>query len=187
MRRTLEGVSEMAQALTAERNSSPGKQRLYETDGNPGKGAAALANNIEGRITTIQTIDGRTKIDWDDLPTIKERVCQYVNACSKAGMVPSVEGMAVHGLGVSKRRLNAYIASHSNATTEFLECTKDLFADILMSASLGNRVNTVMAIFTLKNNHNFRDAVEVQAAPPSTATEFAPAELQRQIDALPDD
>lgn len=187
MRRTLENVTEMVQALTAERNSSPGKQRLYETDGNPTKGAAALASNIERRITTLETIDGRTKVNWDDLPTIKARVCQYMEACADAGTIPSVEGLAVHALGVSKRRLNMYVANHSNATSEYLICVKDLIADILMSASLGNRINTVMAIFTLKNNHSFRDTVEIQATPPTATAEFDPVELQRQLDALPDD
>ena len=187
MRRTLEGVSEMAQALTAERNSSPGKRRLYETDGNSGKGAAALSSNIAGRITTIETLDGRTKVNWDDLPTIKERVAGYVEACAEAGTIPSVEGLAVHALGVSKRRLNAYISNNSSTTAEYLTCVKDIFADILQSASLGNRVNVVAAIFTLKNSFGFRDSVEISATPPSTEADYAPEELLKQIDALPDD
>lgn len=189
MKRALESVEEMTQALAVERGNSSRKQLLYRNaDGNPGKNAQALANIVGGRISTIETIDGRTKIDWDDLPTIRARVCGYLEACAAGGTIPTVQGVAVHALGISKRRLNAYMTSHSGPTVEFLECVKDELADILVTASLGNRVNVVAAIFALKNNHAFRDTVELQAGPaPSIASEIDPAELQRQLEALPDD
>lgn len=186
MRRTLENVTEMAQALVAERDRSSGTQRLYKSD-NPGKNAAALASDIKERLAIVQTIDGRTKVDWNDLPTIQARVTQYMQACAQAGTFPSVQGMATHALGISRRRLNEYLAHNSNATTEYLECVKDVFADILMDSSLRNHGNVVMSIFVLKNNHNFRDNLEISAAPPSLSTSVDAAELQRQIDSLPDD
>lgn len=177
----------MKRVLEAEKAASPGKQRLYKSD-DPGKSAAALSSDIENRITMLQTVDGRTRVPWNDLETIKARVSMYFLACAESHTFPTVAGLANRGLGVSKRRLNEFLSHSNSESAEFLQVTKDVIADIMVNSALTNHCNSIMAIFELKNSSGYRDSLELQAtAPPPAAAELDPAELQRQLDALPDD
>lgn len=188
MKRELANVTQMKRVLEAEKAASPGKRRIYETDGSTSKSAQALQSDIEQRLTLIQTADGRSKLDWNDLPSIRARVAMYFQACAEAHTFPTVAGLANHGLGISKRRLNGYLARNTSPTAEYLELVKDNIADVIVNSALGNHCNSVMAIFELKNSAGYRDTVELQAGPaPSTATEFAPEELQKQLESLPYD
>ena len=187
MKKELQTIEGMKRTLAAEKTRNGYTRRLYHGEAAEDSKGELLAQSVDGQIAALQAVDGKNKVDWNNLEAVKARTFAYLTACAEADVYPSVMGLAVHGFGISRRRLNQYIATNRGPTAEFLQAVKDAIADVLVDASLHRRADVAQTIFQLKNHHEHRDTVELAAAPPSTATEFAPAELQRQIDALPDD
>lgn len=177
----------MTRALTAERNRNGYTKRLYRSENSGSDKGELLAQDIKGRIIALHTIDGRCKVNREDLEAVKRRTFAYLEACAAAEVYPSVMGLAVHGFGISRRRLNQYIAKNASPTVEFLESVKDAISDVLVNESLHNRANPIQVIFQLKNHYDHADRVELQATVPELSSSVAPEDLQRQIEALPDD
>lgn len=165
--RPVNDLPTMAQALVAEKERNSYSKKLYKTQSDAHKGDQLQAD-IANRIVALQETTNREKVDFANLSQVKERTYLYLEACKEASVFPSVMGLAVHGFGVSRQALNQYLLTHNNATTAFIELTKDVIADILTNASLYNNANTIASIFQLKNSHAFSDKVEIQAVAPRT-------------------
>lgn len=139
--RKLQNIEEMKRTLAAEKGHNGYTRRLYHgevADDNKGE---LLAQSVDGQITALQAVDGKCKVAWDNLEAVKSRTFCYLTACAQANVYPSVMGLAVHGFGISRRRLNQYIATNSGPTVEFLLAVKDAIADTLVDASLHRRVD----------------------------------------------
>ena len=165
--RPVNDLPTMTQALVAEKERNGYSKKLYKSQSDAHKGDQ-LQTDIANRIVALQETTGREKVDFANLEQVKERTYLYLEACREASVFPSVMGLAVHGFGVSRQALNQYLLKNNNATTDFIELTKDVIADILTNASLYNNANTIASIFQLKNSHAFSDKVEIQAVAPHT-------------------
>lgn len=178
MERALRPVDQMAAALSEEKGAK-GRKSLYKQQTDEHKGEQLQAD-IEAKITALKVSDTMPKIDWSNLEQVKQRTYDYFTACQQSGVYPSVMGLAGHGFGVSRQALNEYLRTHNNATTDFIERTKDVIADILTNASLYNNANAVQVIFQLKNHFGHSDTVQLQPVAPITDDQSYNAEEIRR-------
>ena len=148
--------------------------------------AANISADVAFQTKGLIAAAGKNRVDLNDLDDVKRRVISYMDACTEAAAIPSFIGLCTHGLGLSRAAVYKYLTAHSGtATAEFIELTRDTLADILCSAALRRDADNSTAIFILKNSHNFRDRLELEAVPPadplSPVTD--PAERRRRIEA----
>lgn len=111
-------------------------------------------------------------VDLDDYKAVMERSRDYFYGCANAAMPPTVNSYCCIALGLSVRRVNAYVASHNNATTEFILKVKDMIADQMVTASLKRSIDNVTTIFELKNHHGYADNLRIEASMPDTTPEI---------------
>ena len=123
------------------------------------------------------------KCSFDDFKAIQKRTENYVKECAVISKLPSVKGLC-GALGISTRTFYNWVNKHpQHPTTEYLEMTKDIFADLLEEAGLNNAVNNISSIFILKSQHQYQETsnISLQAVPysplgePKTITEIQAA------------
>ena len=189
--RPVNDVPTMTQALVTEKERNGYTKKLYKAQSDAHKGEL-LQDDISNRITALQETSQRDKVDFSNLAQVQERTFLYLEACRNAAVFPSVLGLATHGFGISRQALNQYLLSHNNATTDFIELTKDVIADLLSNASLYGNANPISVIFQLKNSHAFADRVEIQpVAPRADLQDYNLNDIQKRYivdaDTSPDD
>jgi len=109
------------------------------------------------------------RVDLNDLQAVRERTETYLQSCADSGTFPTVMGLSSLGFGVSRQWLNEYLRTHPNApAADFIERTKDLFADILSNAALSRTAAETMSIFILKNCAGFVDKLEIAPRTPES-------------------
>jgi hypothetical protein len=154
------------------------------------RGSSGLYHNStpekDRQITAIVTsgaerlIKRPDKCNIDDTKTVIKRTEAYVKECAQISKLPSVKGLC-GALGISSRTFYNWINNHpKHPTTEYLELTKDIFADLLEEAGLNNAVNNISSIFILKSQHQYQETsnISLQAVPyeplgePKTLTEI---------------
>ena len=178
--RPVNDLQTMTEALVAEKERNGYTKKLYKAQSDAHKGELLQAD-ISNRITALQETSQREKVDFGNLAQVQERTFLYLEACRNAAVFPSVLGLATHGFGISRQALNQYLLSHNNATTDFIELTKDVIADLLSNASLYGNANPISVIFQLKNSHAFSDKVEIQAVPPrNDSQDFDPEDIRKR-------
>lgn len=178
-------VAQMAEAMAARPNK---RVNNYKSQSDQHK-AEELSRNLANAIDGLKRTQERGSVDLYDFPEVQRRTVEYVEACQKAAVYPSVMGLAVYGFGCSVRWLNKFCAAHPDEpSAKFIEMAKCVFADTLVNASLYGNASDVQTIFQLKNWFDHVDRVElqpVQTKPlePSKTVE----EIAAEYDALPDD
>ena len=162
MSRSIKSVEEMTQTLTAERDRNSYSKKLYKAAADEHKGTTLQAD-IMSRVDALKEAGELQRVDLGNLEAVKQRTFDYFEACAKAGVFPSVMGLAVHGYGISRQALNQFLQRNTGSkTAEFISMAKDVMADILTNASLYNNANAVQVIFQLKNHFEHSDRVEIQ-------------------------
>lgn len=150
--------------------------------GNMELAAASIGADVAGKVTLLQAVTRRGKIDLHNVEVVRQITYQYMSQCSEAGAIPTVMGLA-GALGVSRQWLNEYMrANASSATAKFLEVTKEFFADSLTQAALAKHISESVSIFILKNTASMSDKMEIEAVPASAAAdEMDKEELFKRI------
>ena len=157
--RTIKPVKDMAETLAAEKKNH---KRMYKEMTDDHK-KQELSELIARHAVTLAHSHERGKVNLKNIEEVKARTLEYLEACSLASSYPSVMGLAVHGLGMSREALERYLRTHDNHVTDYIKMVKDTFADILTNSSLYNNANPVQVIFQLKNHFGHVDRLEVQA------------------------
>lgn len=197
--RAIQTVHEMSDNMINELSESEKKRRIYKVESKE-FAKAELATDITRAIATISDKD-RQRVDFTNPDDVRQRIVDYFTACGTAGVYPSVQGLAVHGFGISRQALNQWRtrSRKDTFTTDndtrrevegLIDCACDMMADILTNQSLHNNANPVQALFQLKNNHSFADKVEIQQVYENTDDELSPeamrARYKSMIDSLPE-
>lgn len=150
----------MAKALAVEKNKNGHRAKLYKEASDEHKGQE-ISLSIQNKATALKQAINAPKVDLSNTQEVQERTFVYLDACQMAQCFPSVMGLS-GAMGCSRQNLNRWLLSHpGHATTDFINMTKDVMADILTNASLCNNSNPVMTIFTLKNHFEHADRVEI--------------------------
>ncbi len=121
-----------------------------------------------------------------------ERICiSYVDACAKAGAIPSKIGLA-RALGMSRRTVDYFMERHpEHPTAQLLEIVFDAFSEALSTAALAGATNNIFSIFVSKALYKWKDTVSIEAVPPDpferrTAADIVAKWSKEQLDMLPD-
>lgn len=173
-------VQSMAEALTADREKSGHKGKIYKEIADQHK-SEQIALSITSKNNALKQAINAPRVDLSDTQEVQKRTFMYLEACSLSSSFPSVMGLAA-ALGCSRQNLNRWLLSHANhATTDFINITKDLIADVVVDAGLRNNAAQPMSIFVLKNNHGFVDRVEVAPiAPERNDRDYDPEDIRRR-------
>lgn len=176
-------VDEMAEALEASKNRNGYTKKLYKAEADEHK-AEQLREDIANRVEALKRSTDRKKIDFNDFAMVQARTYEYLEACERAAVYPSVMGLAVHGFGISRQALNQYLARNPETqTAEFINEVRDLMADILTNAAIYRNADSVSVIFQLKNHFDHADRVQLE---PVTESPLGPAvdpdEIRRRIE-----
>lgn len=152
---------EIVSVLEAQKQTG-GRRKIYKEVSDQHK-SEMLADDLARKIAGLRETIKRDRVGWDDLEQVQGRCLEYLQRCQEAKCLPTVGGLAVFGLGYTRQRLNAYMREHPDSeTTQFLMQVKDLLADTLETGALNRNLDSVMAIFTMKNDHDRADRVQLE-------------------------
>ena len=198
--RAIQTVPEMQESMMRELSESEKKRRIYKVESKE-FAKAELATDIGRAIATLSHSE-RQRVDFSNVEDVRQRIIDYFNACAEIGVYPSVQGLAVHGFGISRQALNQwrtrsrrdkyYTDNETRKEVErLIDCACDMMADILTNQSLHNNANPVQSLFQLKNNHAFADRVELEAVPHEDEEEhLSEEEIRRRyayiLDSIPE-
>lgn len=150
----------MAEVLTAEKHKSGYKGKLYKEMSDEHKGEQ-ITQSIQNKSAALRQALNAPRVDLSDTEKVQERTFMYFEACAQSSSFPSVMGLS-GAMGCSRQNLNQWLLSHpGHPTTDFVNMTKDVMADILTNASLFNSANAIQVIFQLKNHFEHSDRVEI--------------------------
>ena len=92
---------------------------------------AAIGKDLESKLSLLNTVESRGRIDLHDTVRVKEIIGEYLGRCRDDGQIPTVMGLSA-ALGVSRRWLNMFMSENPrHPTTAFLDVYKELSADAL--------------------------------------------------------
>lgn len=152
---------EIVSVLEAQKQTG-GRRKIYKEVSDQHKGEM-LAADLERKIAGLRETIKRDRVAWNDLEQVQSRCLEYLQRCQEAKCLPTVSGLSVFALGYSRQRLNAYMRENPDTpTTQFLMQIKDLLADTLETGALNRNLDSVMAIFTMKNDHDRADKLQVE-------------------------
>ena len=148
-----------------ERGRLDGQSPTYKATADAHKGAMLEANLIQvSNAVSRKQLRNVSAVNLDNLEEVIDRSEQYFQSCAEAQHFPSMLTYASIGLGISRSKLNAYMNTHKNEVTDYLERIRDLIADVLTNASLYGNADAVSVIFQLKNLHGFADKINLDTS-----------------------
>ncbi len=166
-------------AELAEQRTSGGRSKIYKEISDELR-TEMIRADVHRKAQALENYTGR--IDLSNLDTVKERSRAYLAACAESGTVPTVLGLATFGFGCSRQWVSTYMRAHPDSpSTRYLEMLKDLFADVLVNASLNRAADSTMGIFVLKNCAGFRDSFAIEA--PTKPDPLGPMPSQEELEA----
>ena len=132
-------------------------------------------------------------IDMSSTEQVERRIQEYFGLCMQHDMKPGVANLAM-ALGVDRHRLLEVV---NDAESRYRMCPGVTAAIKKAHAYMGSyweqimqngKINPASGIFLGKNNFGYKDQTEHVLTPNTRLTDnLAPADLQRRIEALPDD
>lgn len=153
--------NEIVSVLEAQKQTG-GRRKIYKEVSDQHRGEL-LAADLERKIAGLRETIRRDRADWGNLEQVQSRCLEYLQRCQEAKCLPTVGGLSVFALGYTRQRLNAYMRENPDTpTTQFLMQIKDLLADTLETGALNRNLDSVMAIFTMKNDHDRADRVQLE-------------------------
>ena len=113
-------------------------------------------------LETLRRLAQRKTINFKDFDDVVENTENYFDACFRAGVVPSIMGLAIRGYGMSSSHLKEYLDRNNDESTRYIRRALDLIADIITDNGYKDVKAITMGIFQLKNHYGHADKVEVQ-------------------------
>ncbi len=186
--RTIKPLAVMANDMAQEVEQGKRTKDIYKVQSGEYK-REVLAQDLTRAIDAVSD-DKRVRVNFNSLDDVRLRIGDYFRACSMAGVYPTVAGLASHGFGVSRQAVNQYLLKNPDTeVTKLIHTAYDMMTDVLVNGGLSNNANQIMAIFELKNQHGYRDRVEVQPVQPSSDIESVGVDELREkyLDTGPDE
>lgn len=141
------------QAMATESRSG----RLYSKTSDSGEVVQSLVAQLARELAQMPR-----RIDLRDEDMITRVAVVYVDACSKAGTIPSKIGFC-RAMGISRQGVDYFMHHHADEpSAERLRMIFDSFAEMLNSAALASACHPIVSIFLSKALYNFRDTVSIE-------------------------
>lgn len=131
------------------------------------------------------------KLDFNDVPSVQERINWYFTRCMEYDMKPGVVGLA-NALGVDRKTLWAWKAGtkrESNAALgDTIKKAYVLLEEMWENYMQNGKISPPNGIFLGKNNFDYRDEQQVIITPNNPLQDMDAKDAQRKIiDAIPVD
>lgn len=111
-------------------------------------------------LTVFDSFRRLPPVHKDDVPEMNQRLDDYFKICADAGIVPTVEGMALV-LGVSRQAMWKWQQQGCEAG-EIISRAKAIINAMLTTATMAGKCNPVYSIWLQKNNFGYSDAQVLQ-------------------------
>ena len=136
-------------------------------------------------------------VDLHDADAVQQRINDYFALCRDSDIRPGVVGMA-SSLGIDRRRLwdirtgsgTACKGGVYNVPQDVVDCIKRAYTALesLWEYSMqSGKINPPCGIFLGKNHYGYQDVVDYNITPRHDTSQLPADQLQRRLDALPDD
>lgn len=132
-------------------------------------------------------------IDINNVEQVESRIQEYFALCINADMKPGVANLAM-ALGIERHRLLEVVNDAEGRSVvpagvrSALKKAHAYMGSYWEQIMQNGKINPASGIFLGKNNFGYRDAVEHVVTPNiKTSDQMAPSDLQRRIEAIPDD
>lgn len=136
-------------------------------------------------------------VDLHDADAVQQRIDAYFSLCQANSIRPGVVGMA-SSLGIDRRRLwdirtgsgTACKGGMYNVPPDVVDCLKKAYTalEALWEYSMqSGKINPPCGIFLGKNHYGYQDVVDYTITPRQDVSQLPADQLQRRLDALPDD
>lgn len=110
----------------------------------------AIQSAVQGNTDLLKETVKRS--DISNVEEVKAVVGQYIDNCSKVGLMPNFMGVAA-ALGLSRVWLYQYLREHSNSeSAQYLNQLRHAFASIRISLAERGILDPAICIFTLRNS-----------------------------------
>ncbi len=120
-------------------------------------------------------------VDLGNTKWVQLRIGEYLATMSRVGMFPSYTGLCLEGFGLTPERVNQYMATHDDQSTDLIKEARSTIANLLTEAALTGGANAPAAIFELKNNHGYSDTtVHVTAKADPLGTQMSEEEIAKK-------
>ena len=130
------------------------------------------------------------KLDFDDVPSVQERINWYFRRCMEYDMKPGVVGLA-NALGVDRKTLWSWkteIRRESNvALVDTIKKAYVMLEEMWENYMLNGKISPPNGIFLGKNNFDYRDEQQIVITPNNPLETGNPSEVRNKyIQALPE-
>jgi len=130
------------------------------------------------------------KLNFDDVPTVQERINWYFTRCMENDMKPGVVGLA-NALGVDRKTLWAWKAgTKRESNTALVDTIKKayvLLEEMWEYYMQNGKISPPNGIFLGKNNFDYKDVADVVITPNTPLDQGNPDEIKNKyIKALPE-
>ena len=176
-------INEAAAEVAKKKRTRPDRTEALIPHTKPGE--------ISQMIAKAMIIQHWPEIDTNDAEQVAARIDQYHEFCIEQDMKPDVVGMAM-ALGISRKTLwaweNGVESNKPAAVRNVIKRGREINELMLVQMMQNNQINTVAAIFLLKNSHEYKDQQDVIITPNTPAESRDPGEIRNQyIQALPEE
>lgn len=115
-----------------------------------------------------------------------KQINEYLEVCETVRKPPDMTGLAKK-FGITRDSLYSYIRTHPDTeSTRLIRMFEDTCTEAMTLCALGNNVNPIVAIFTLKARYGFKEASEVLVTPNNPMGELkTPEEIAEKYSYLP--
>lgn len=164
--RELMTTEQMTDALVAKRDQV--KNQMYPA-------AAAAVRNAEIANTVFTKSEllkdsvkyGRVSLVDTNLPEVMERCEAYFTACANASILPSIGGVAVFALGITRQGLYGHLKRNPDSkVSRYLGLVRDAIGDMMLEMGSKKTISDISMIFILRNGYGFKNIdspdVEIQ-------------------------
>ena len=131
------------------------------------------------------------KLNFDDVPTVQERINWYFTRCMEYDMKPGVVGLA-NALGVDRKTLWSWktgVRKESNAAlVDTIKKAYVLLEEMWENYMQNGKISPPNGIFLGKNNFDYRDEQQVVITPNNPMDNVDPEQARKKyVQAIPDD
>lgn len=113
------------------------------------------------QIQDLNTLRKLPSYDHKDPDAVAQRINDYFTFCAEHERKPTVEAMAL-SLGITRQALFVW-ENKDDERGAIVRQAKALLNALLIDWGIEGRVNPVTMIFLSKNNHGYRDNIQVEA------------------------
>lgn len=116
---------------------------------------------VRGEVEIFKEIANLPPIEKTSPKAIEKRINEYVDICSKTGLMPTIQGVSL-ALHIHRATFWTW-CNEDSERGQVCQRFKTMQAALTENAMLNGTVNTIASIFLLKNHFGYKDQISIEA------------------------